>query len=111
MTSVVPLCLRSKDRRSKAGNGAKRRALAGKPLKRAPPGWWGLLQALRKLSANDLRSLLCRGQRPVPFTGFQHEIIIFSEKALVKGNFPGYSGRAGSRMGVGSKKCLLMRSG
>lgn len=41
-TSVVPLCLQPKSCRSRAGNGAKRRALAGKmPLKRAPPGWCG----------------------------------------------------------------------
>ena len=47
------------------------------------------MQALRKLSADDLRSLLRRGQRPVPFTGFQHGIIIFPENPVVKGENQG----------------------
>ena len=77
-----------KDRRSQAGNGANRRALADKsPSSALLPGGGAICRHCGDFQP-VISALFCAGgQKPVPFTGFQHGIIIFSQKPVVKGIF------------------------
>ena len=93
ITSVVPLCLRSKTAAFDAGNGASRRALADNcPSSALLPGGGAICRHCGDFQPVIAALFRAGGQKPVPFTGFQHGIIIFRSKPVVKGENPGSLG-------------------